>query len=87
MQTSHLARLLTSAALFFSGAPVVSERERTIIIGGYVPMRMQEYNHEEVSPGLAEALPEWLRPLVLGTEKWAGRNSQFRRLDEARAAL
>lgn len=45
-------------------------------------MRMQEYNNEELSAELVDALPDFLRPLLCGAGKWTDRNTKFRRLEQ-----
>ena len=62
--------------------PVVDGATGRFGAGQYVPMRMQEYNNEELSAELVAALPDFLRPLLCGSQKWSGRNSRFRRLEE-----
>ena len=60
-----------------------SEREQCVIIGGYTPPKFQAWKRQEPSLEFVEGLPEYLKPLISGSDKWGWRR-QIRDLFESR---
>ena len=63
--------LFFSESLIHATGHIRSERERAIIISGYTPTMFQAWNGQEPSPEFVEQIPESLRPLISGSDKWS----------------
>ena len=62
--------LLFGEALIHATGRIRSDRERVIIIGGYTPPMFQAWQGQEPSAEFIAQVPEALRPLVSGSDKW-----------------
>ena len=58
--------LLFTETLFHATGPVLSDRERVVIISGYIP-RNQSTHLVNVQPEFAAELPDDIRPLIMGS--------------------
>lgn len=74
--------LLFAESLIHATGQIRSDRERTIIIGGYAPTMFQAWNEYEPSAGFIEGLPEHLRPLFSGSRGWEHWQERHRCLGE-----
>ncbi len=62
--------LLFAEALIHATAPVRSDRQRVVIIGGYGPMMSQVHLGMEPSDAFLEQLPQKFKKLITGSDKW-----------------
>jgi hypothetical protein len=62
--------LLFGEALIHATGLIRSDRERVILIGGYTPTMFQAWNGQEPSPAFIERIPEHLKPLITGSDRW-----------------
>jgi hypothetical protein len=67
--------LLFAESLIHSTTEILSERERVILVSGYTPTMFQEWQGNEISPEFAAALPDSIRPLITGSDKWNWRRN------------
>lgn len=67
--------LLFPESLIHSTTAIRSERERVILVSGYTPTMFQEWQGNEISPEFAATLPDAIRPLVTGSDKWNWRRN------------
>lgn len=77
--------LLFGESLVHATGIIRSRRERVIVIGGYTPTMFQAWNGQEPSAGFVEKIPEALRPLISGSDKWSWQQRR-RSLDQPAAA-
>jgi len=71
--------LLFGEALIHATGRIRSDKERVIMIGGYTPPMFQAWQGQEPSAEFVARMPEALRPLVSGSDKWNWRR-RFRTL-------
>lgn len=62
--------LLFGEALIHATGQIHSDRERVMVIGGYTPTMFQAWNGQEPSPEFVEQIPDPLKPLISGSDKW-----------------
>lgn len=67
--------LVFAESLIHSTTAIRSDRERVILVNGYVPTMMREWPGNEISPEFAATLPEERRRLIAGTASWPWRRS------------
>ena len=67
--------LVFAETLIHSTTAIRSDRERMILVSGYVPTMMREWPGNEVSPEFAATLPEAQRRLIAGSHSWPWRRS------------
>ena len=62
--------LLFAESLIHATAPVRSDRQRIVIIGGYGPMMSQVHLGMEPSDEFVAQLPDKFKTLITGSDKW-----------------
>lgn len=62
--------LLFGEALIHATGRIESDRERVIVIGGYTPTMFQAWNGQEPSQAFIDGTPDYLKPLISGSDKW-----------------
>lgn len=67
--------LLFAESLVHSTTAIRSDRERVILVSGYTPPMFQEWQGNEISPEFAATLPDDIRPLLTGSDKWNWRRN------------
>lgn len=62
--------LLFAESLIHSGTRIRGDRERVILVTGYVPPMLREWPGNEIRPEFLQTLPDDVRPLLSGEESW-----------------
>lgn len=62
--------LLFNEALIHATGQLRSDRERVIVVGGYTPTMFQAWKGQEPSAEFVATLPEHLKPLITGSDRW-----------------
>lgn len=73
--------LLFAESLIHATGQIRSDRERTIIVGGYTPTMFQAWNGYQPSPEFLARMPDHLKPLLSGSQGWEEWREQCRTLD------
>lgn len=72
--------LLFAESLIHATGQIRSDRERTIIVGGYTPTMFQAWNAYQPDPAFIERLPDHLKPLMSGSHGWENWQERSRSL-------
>lgn len=72
--------LLFAESLIHATGQLRSDKERTIIIGGYTPPMFRAWPGQEPSQAFIDTLPEVYKPLIAATESWHWQQ-RYRSLD------
>ena len=62
--------LLFYESLIHAAGIIRSDRDRLLILGGYMPTMFQAWNGQEPSAEFVEQTPNHLKPLISGSHKW-----------------